>query len=85
MEAFALAELRDRAGGRVGGADAGEGFEMAADEIKIELGPEGAEPLIIDVDTSFEEALLQAEDDDTCVDELFALDARDDADDGVVK
>jgi hypothetical protein len=85
MEALTLAELGDGASGGVGGADAWEGFEMAADQLQIELGPKGAEALLVDVDASFEEALLQAEDDDPSVEELFALDARDDADDSVVK
>lgn len=85
MEAFALGELGDGACGGIGDADAGEGFEVTADEGQVELRPEGAEAVIFDVDAGFEEAVLQAEDDDACVDKLFALDAGDDADDGVVK
>jgi hypothetical protein len=85
MEALSLAELGDGAGGGIGCADAGEGFEVVADECEIEFGPERAESLIVDVDAGFEKAVLEAEDDDACVDELFALDARDDANDCVVK
>jgi hypothetical protein len=85
MEALSLAELRDWTGIRVRRADAGKGFEVVADEIEIEFGPESAEPLIVDVDACFEEAMLEAEDDDSSVDELFALDAGDDANDCVVK
>jgi hypothetical protein len=85
VEALSLAELGDGAGGGIGCADAGEGFEVVADEREIELGPESVKTLIVDVDAGLEEAVLQAEDDDACVDELFALDARDDANDCVVK
>jgi len=85
MEALSLAELGDGAGGGVGCTDAGEGFEVVADECEIEFGPESAESLVVDLEASFEEAVLETEDDDACVDELFALDARDDADDCVVK
>jgi hypothetical protein len=77
--------LRDGTGCGVCGADSREGFEVIANQIEIDLRPESAESLIVDVDAGFEEALLQAEDDDACVDELFALDARDDANDCVVK
>jgi hypothetical protein len=58
---------------------------VVADKIEIDLRPERVEALIVDVDAGFEEALLQAEDDYACVDELFALDAWDDANDCVVK
>jgi hypothetical protein len=85
MEALSLAELGDGTGSGVGCADAGEGFEVVADKIEVELGPESVESLVVNVDAGFEEAVLQAEDDDSCVDELFALDARDDANDCVVK
>jgi hypothetical protein len=85
MEALSLRELGDRTRGGVGGADAGKGFEAAADQLQIEFRPEGVEAVVVDVDAGFEEALLEAEDDDAGVDELFALDARDDADDCVVK
>jgi hypothetical protein len=85
VKSFLLAELGDGTGGGVGGADAGEGFEVVADEHEIEFGPESVKSLIVDVDVGFEEAVLEAEDDDACVDELFALDARDDANDCLVK
>jgi hypothetical protein len=85
MEAFALAQFRDGTGGGVCGADSREGFEVVANQIEIDLRPEGAEALIVDVDASFKEALLEAEDDNACVDKLFALDAGDDANDRVVK
>ena len=85
MEAFALAQLRDGAGRWVCGADSRESFKVVANQIEIDLWPEGAEALIIDVDACFKEALLQAEDDNARVDELFALDAGNDANDRVVK
>jgi hypothetical protein len=85
VEAFALAQLRDGTGCGICGTDPREGFDVVANQIEIYLRPERAKALIVDVDASFEEALLQAEDDDACVDELFALDARDDANDCVVK
>ena len=85
MEALALAKLRDGTGCWICGADSREGFDMTANQIEIDLWPERAEALIVEVDAGFEEALLQAEDDDSGVDELFALDAGDDADDCVVK
>jgi hypothetical protein len=77
--------LGDGTGGGVCGADLWEGIEVVANEIEVDLRPEGTEALIVDVDAGFEEALLQAEDDDASVDELFALYARDDANDCVVK
>lgn len=58
---------------------------MVANQIEIDLWPESAEALIVNVDAGFEEALLQAEDYDARVDKLFALDARDDANNCVVK
>jgi hypothetical protein len=85
VEALALTELRDGTGCRISGTDSREGFDVVANQIEIDLGPESAESLIVDVNAGFEEALLQAEDDDACVDELFALDAWDDANDCVVK
>jgi hypothetical protein len=85
VEAFSLAELGDGAGGRVGRANAGKGFKVVADEIDVQVGPKCVQSLVIDVYAGFEEAVLQAEDDDACVDELFALDARDNANDCVVK
>jgi hypothetical protein len=77
--------LRDGTGCGVCGADSSEGFDVVANQIEIDLRPERAEALIVEMDAGFEEALLQAEDDDASVDELFALDARDDANDCVVK
>jgi hypothetical protein len=85
VEALALTELRDGTGCRVCGTDAREGFDVVANQIEIDLRPESEESLIVEVDAGFEEALLQAEHDDACVDELFALDAWDDANDCVVK
>jgi hypothetical protein len=85
VEALSLTELGDGAGGWVGCADTGEGFEVISDKREIEDWPESVESLVVDVDVGFEEAVLEAEDDDACVDELFALDARDDANDCVVK
>jgi hypothetical protein len=85
VEALALTELRDGTGGGICGADSREGFDVVANQVEIDLRPERAEALIVDVDAGFEEALLQAEDNDAGVDELFALDARDDANDCVVK
>jgi hypothetical protein len=85
VEALSLIELGDGAGDGVGCADAGEGFEVVADECEVEFGPESVQSMIVDVDAGFEEAVLEAEDDDACVDELFALDAGDDANDCVVK
>jgi hypothetical protein len=85
VEAFALAELRDGAGSWISATDAREGFEVSSDQVEVEVWPEGAKALIVDVDAGFEEALLQAEDDNACVKELFALDTRDDANDCVVK
>jgi hypothetical protein len=58
---------------------------VVPNKIEIDLRPERAEALIVDVDAGFKKALLQAEDDDARVDELFALDAGDDANDCVVK
>jgi hypothetical protein len=58
---------------------------VVSNQIEIDLRPEGTEALIVDVDAGFKEALLQAEDDNACVDELFALDTGDDAKDRVVK
>jgi len=58
---------------------------VVANQIEIDLWPESAEALIVNVDAGFEEALLQAEDYDARVDKLFALDARDDANNCVVK
>jgi hypothetical protein len=85
VEAFALAQLREGAGRGVCGADSREGFKVVANQIEIDLWPEGAEALTVDVDACFKEALLQAEDDNARVDELFALDAGNDANDRVVK
>jgi hypothetical protein len=85
VEALALAELRDGTGGGICGADSREGFEVVAYQIEIDFGPECTEPLVVDVNAGFEEALLQAKDNDASVDELFALDARDDANHCVVK
>jgi hypothetical protein len=58
---------------------------VSSDQIEVEVGPEGAKALVVDVDAGFEEALLQAEDDYACVEKLFALDTGDDANDCVVK
>jgi hypothetical protein len=58
---------------------------VVPNKIEIDLRPERAEALIVDVDAGFKKALLQAEDDDARVDELFALDAGDYANDCVVK
>ena len=85
VKALALGELGDGACCGIAGADAGEGFEVVADESEVELGPEGEEALLVDVDAGLEEALLEAEDEDAGVDKFFALDPGDDADDGVVK
>jgi hypothetical protein len=85
VETLALTELRDGTGCGICGTDPRKGFEVIANQIEIDLRPERAEALIVEVDASFEKALLQAEDNDACVDELFALDARDDANDCVVK
>ena len=85
MEAFAQGEAGDGAGGGVCGADFGEGFEVFADEGNVEIGPEGVEARLVDVDAGFEELAREAEEDDAGVDELFALDAGDDAEDGVIK
>lgn len=85
MEAFALAQFGDGAGGGVCGADSRKGFEVVVNQIEIDLRPESAEAFIVDVDASFKEALLEAEDDNARVDKLFALDAGDDANHRVVK
>jgi hypothetical protein len=85
VEALALTQLRDGAGCGVCSTDSREGFDVVANQIEIDLWPERAEALVVDVYAGFEEAVLQAEDYDACVDELFALDARDDANDCVVK
>jgi hypothetical protein len=85
VEALALAELGDGTGGRICGTNFRKGFEVSSDQVEVEVWPEGAKALIVDVDAGFEEALLQAEDDNACVEELFALDTRDDANDCVVK
>jgi hypothetical protein len=77
--------LRDGTGCWVCGADSRESFDVVANQIEIDLWPESSEALIVDVDAGFEEALLQAEDYDARVDKLFALDARDDANNCVVK
>jgi hypothetical protein len=85
VEALALTELRNGTGCRISGTDSREGFEVVANQIEIDFWPESAESLIVDVNAGFKEALLEAEDDDAGVDKLFALDARDDANDCVVK
>ena len=69
----------------VAGADAGNGVEVIADEFDVGFGPEGAEAGGIEVDAGVEILLLEAEDDDGGVDELLALDAGNDAEDGVIK
>jgi hypothetical protein len=58
---------------------------MVVNELEVELRPESVEAAIVDLDAGFEELKLKAKDDDPNVDELFALDARDDANDCVVK
>jgi hypothetical protein len=85
VKALSLTQLRDGTGCGISGTDSREGFDVVANQIEIDLRPEGAEALIVDVDAGFKETLLQAEDDDAGVDELFALDARDNANDCVVK
>jgi hypothetical protein len=85
VEAFALAQVRDGAARRICGADSREGFEVVANQIEIDLRPERAEALIVNVDAGIKEALLETEDDNACVNELFALDAGNDANNRVVK
>ena len=85
VEALALAELGDGTGCGICGADFRESFQVITNEVEVDIWPEGAKALVVDVDAGFEEALLQAEDDDACVEELFALDTGDDANDCVVK
>jgi hypothetical protein len=58
---------------------------VVVDEVKVKLRPQCTEAVVIDMYARLEEVKLQAEDDDSGVDKLFALDARDDADDCVVK
>ena len=85
MKTLPLGEPGDGAGGGIAFADAADGFEVFAGEIDIGFGPEGAEAGFVEVDARGEVALLEAEGNDAGVDELLALDARDDAEDCVIK
>jgi hypothetical protein len=85
VEALALRQGGDGTGGGVSGTDTGDGFEVLADEVDVDLRPEGLEARLVEVDAGGEVALFEAEDDDARVDELLALNAGDDADDGVIK
>ena len=85
MEALALTEAGDGAGGVISGGNAGDGFEVLSDDLEIDLGPKSTEAGLFDLNAGFEEALLETEDDEAGVDELRTLDARHDADDGVIK
>lgn len=85
MEAFAEGEAGDGAGGGIPGGDAAEGIELTGDLVEIEGGPKGVEAGGLAADMGGQETAFEAKDDDAGVEELFELDARDDADDGVIE
>jgi hypothetical protein len=85
VEAFALGEAGDGSGGSVARADTGDGVEMLADEVGVRVGPESAQAFGVEIDAGVEIALFKTEDNHRSVNEFLALDAGDDAEDGVVK
>jgi hypothetical protein len=85
VEALALGKVGDGAGVWVTVADAENRVEVLADEIDVSVGPERGEAAGIEMHARLEEFLLEAEDDNGGVDELLAFDARDDAEDDVIK
>jgi hypothetical protein len=85
VEALALGEAGDGAGGGVAGADAGDGVEVLADEVDVGVGPERGEAGGIEMHAGVEVFLLKAKDNDGGVDEFLAFDAGDDAEDDVIK
>jgi hypothetical protein len=85
VKAFALGQLGDRAGIRNPLADRRERFEMAPNDVEVHIGPERAKAFLIHVHARPEEAMIEAEQYDTGVDELFAVDAGHDAQYGVIK
>jgi len=85
VEALALGELCDGASCGIAFADAADGFKVFAGEFDIGLGPESAETGFVEVDAGGEVALFEAKGDHAGVDEFLALDAGDDAENGVIK
>src|ERR1019366_3291541 len=78
-------EVANRAGFATAGADFGDGFEIALDDGDVDRRRQGEEAGVIELDAAVEEAGGGREDDDAGVEELAAVDARDDPHDGVVK
>jgi hypothetical protein len=85
VEALALGELCDGASGGIALADAADGFKVFAGEVDVGFRPEGAKTGFVEVDAGCEIALFETEGNDAGVDEFLALDAGDDAEDGVIK
>jgi hypothetical protein len=85
VKAFALGQLGDGARIRNPLADRRECFEVAPHDLEVHIGPERAQAILIHVHARPEEAMLEAEQNDTGVDELFTVDAGYDAQYGVIK
>ena len=85
MKAFAAAEFRDRAALGIAGRDFRKGLQVAAHEIQIQVGPQGAHSFLIQQYAALEEGGLGAMQHNPGVHEFGALGAGHDAKRGVIK
>ena len=85
MEALRRRQLRDRAAVRVSRGDPLDVLEVRADVGRIALRRQRGEQALVELRAGAEEAARAAEEDDAGVDELAALDPRDDADGRVLE
>ena len=86
VEAVPLGEPADRAGVRSPAQMLAERFEVLRARVEVDRrGQSAFSRASSSSHARAEESLRGAEEDDARVDELLAVDARDDADDGVIK
>src|ERR1051326_3898197 len=85
MEPFADREAGDWSGGGIAGTDFGNGLEVLADELDVEVRPQCSQARFVDVHASSQILLLHAKENDAGVYKLLEFDARDNTEQGVIK
>src|SRR4051812_26922081 len=85
VEAGALRERADVAGVGTAGADFRDGREIGFDDVDVDGWCEHVQSRAIERDAAIEIAAGRAEDDHAGIEKLAAIDARNDAHDGVIK
>lgn len=85
MKPLARRKACDRTGIRLSSGNARERAQVQPHGLEIHIRPQSAQALLVEVYPRGEEAALQGEKNYTSVEELLAVDARNNPDDGVIK